>query len=284
MRWNGPRSRSPRCSRAACDQGAAVKAPYFWSDQYGSRIQFAGIAAPRRRDHHRGGRLRRPLLPRHLPARRPPGRRARRRPAAPVHPLAPPARHGARRRLIARPVACPYRHRDAPTETPRFTGAFDRCSQPSRQPDLHPARPLLHRPARSSRWSRRRSSRRCGSAPCGPRDLDKPGAFRTVQVGRESVLVTRTRKGDVRASSTSAGTAAPSCAPRRAARSSGPSSARTTPGPTTSTASSIAAPNLTKMPDIDRTEYGLRTIARARVARLRVGVPGRRAAVVRGRP
>jgi len=28
------------------DQGAAVKAPYFWSDQYGSRIQFAGIAAP----------------------------------------------------------------------------------------------------------------------------------------------------------------------------------------------------------------------------------------------
>jgi NADPH-dependent 2,4-dienoyl-CoA reductase/sulfur reductase-like enzyme len=28
------------------DQGAAVKAPYFWSDQYGSRIQFAGIAQP----------------------------------------------------------------------------------------------------------------------------------------------------------------------------------------------------------------------------------------------
>ena len=28
------------------DRGAAVKAPYFWSDQYGSRIQFAGIAHP----------------------------------------------------------------------------------------------------------------------------------------------------------------------------------------------------------------------------------------------
>ena len=28
------------------DQGTAVKAPYFWSDQYGSRIQFAGIARP----------------------------------------------------------------------------------------------------------------------------------------------------------------------------------------------------------------------------------------------
>jgi NADPH-dependent 2,4-dienoyl-CoA reductase/sulfur reductase-like enzyme len=28
------------------DQGAAVKAPYFWSDQYGRRIQFAGIAHP----------------------------------------------------------------------------------------------------------------------------------------------------------------------------------------------------------------------------------------------
>jgi NADPH-dependent 2,4-dienoyl-CoA reductase/sulfur reductase-like enzyme len=27
-------------------QGAVVKAPYFWSDQYGSRIQFAGIAHP----------------------------------------------------------------------------------------------------------------------------------------------------------------------------------------------------------------------------------------------
>ncbi len=28
------------------DCGTAVKAPYFWSDQYGSRIQFAGIARP----------------------------------------------------------------------------------------------------------------------------------------------------------------------------------------------------------------------------------------------
>lgn len=28
------------------DQGATVKPPYFWSDQYGSRIQFAGIARP----------------------------------------------------------------------------------------------------------------------------------------------------------------------------------------------------------------------------------------------
>ena len=30
-------------------------------------------------------------------------------------------------------------------------------------------------------------------------DLAKPGAFRTVQVGRESVLITRARKGEVRA-------------------------------------------------------------------------------------
>jgi NADPH-dependent 2,4-dienoyl-CoA reductase/sulfur reductase-like enzyme len=28
------------------EPGAVVKAPYFWSDQYGSRIQFAGIARP----------------------------------------------------------------------------------------------------------------------------------------------------------------------------------------------------------------------------------------------
>jgi NADPH-dependent 2,4-dienoyl-CoA reductase/sulfur reductase-like enzyme len=27
-------------------QGAAARAPYFWSDQYGARIQFAGIARP----------------------------------------------------------------------------------------------------------------------------------------------------------------------------------------------------------------------------------------------
>ncbi|WP_157372334.1 Rieske 2Fe-2S domain-containing protein, partial [Arthrobacter sp. Soil736] len=30
-------------------------------------------------------------------------------------------------------------------------------------------------------------------------DLDKPGAWRTVQVGRESVLISRTRKGGIRA-------------------------------------------------------------------------------------
>src|SRR3981189_3353644 len=30
-------------------------------------------------------------------------------------------------------------------------------------------------------------------------DLDKPGAFQTVQVGRESVLITRSRSGEVRA-------------------------------------------------------------------------------------
>jgi len=29
-------------------------------------------------------------------------------------------------------------------------------------------------------------------------DLDKPGAFKTVQVGRESVLITRSRGGEVR--------------------------------------------------------------------------------------
>ena len=28
------------------DQGTVVKPPYFWSDQYGSRIQFAGLARP----------------------------------------------------------------------------------------------------------------------------------------------------------------------------------------------------------------------------------------------
>ena len=48
--WTGALER-PAVAVAAllaggADVGAAVKAPYFWSDQYGSRIQFAGIAAP----------------------------------------------------------------------------------------------------------------------------------------------------------------------------------------------------------------------------------------------
>lgn len=47
--WTGARDRAAVAVStllAGEYQGAPVKAPYFWSDQYGSRIQFAGIARP----------------------------------------------------------------------------------------------------------------------------------------------------------------------------------------------------------------------------------------------
>jgi NADPH-dependent 2,4-dienoyl-CoA reductase/sulfur reductase-like enzyme len=47
--WTGARERAAVAVStllAGCYQGTPVKAPYFWSDQYGCRIQFAGIARP----------------------------------------------------------------------------------------------------------------------------------------------------------------------------------------------------------------------------------------------
>lgn len=64
-------------------------------------------------------------------------------------------------------------------------------------------------------------------------DLAKPGAFRTVDVGRESILITRARDNSIRAYFNVCGTGAPSSARRRPARSNAPSNARTTPGRTT---------------------------------------------------
>ena len=92
-------------------------------------------------------------------------------------------------------------------------------------------------------------------------DLDKPGAFRTVQVGRESVLVTRSRSGEVRAFFNI-------CRHRGAQLCTQDSGEvkRAFQCPYHAwtydlDGKLIAAPNLTKMPDIDRTEYGLRRIA-----------------------
>ncbi len=92
-------------------------------------------------------------------------------------------------------------------------------------------------------------------------DLAKPGSYKTVQVGRESVLINRTRKGEVRAffnicrhrgvklCMEEAGVAGRSfqC----------PYHAWTYDFE----GKLIAAPNLTKMPDIDRQEYGLAKVA-----------------------
>jgi glycine betaine catabolism A len=91
-------------------------------------------------------------------------------------------------------------------------------------------------------------------------DIPTPGSFRTVQVGRESVLVTRTADGSVRAFFNV-------CAHRGArlcTQESGevkrflrcPYHAWTYDLDGTL----VAAPNLVKMPDIDRQRYGLRSV------------------------
>ena len=92
-------------------------------------------------------------------------------------------------------------------------------------------------------------------------DLDKPGAFKTVQVGRESVLITRSRGGEVRAFfNVCRHRGAQLCTEdsgevKRAFQCPYHAWTYDLDGKL------IAAPNLTKMPDIDRVEYGLRRIA-----------------------
>ncbi|MEW2404347.1 aromatic ring-hydroxylating dioxygenase subunit alpha, partial [Streptomyces sp. NPDC046862] len=88
-------------------------------------------------------------------------------------------------------------------------------------------------------------------------DLDKPGAFRTYQVGRESVLVSRSRDSSVRAFLNI-------CRHRGAKLCTEESGEvkRAFQCPYHAwtyglDGKLVAAPNLTSMPDIDRTEYGL---------------------------
>ncbi|MGW5443769.1 aromatic ring-hydroxylating oxygenase subunit alpha [Streptomyces asiaticus] len=88
-------------------------------------------------------------------------------------------------------------------------------------------------------------------------DLDRPGAFRTVQVGRESVLITRNRRGEARAflnicrhrgarlCTEESGTV------RRSLQCPYHAWTYDLDGRLT------AAPNLSKMPDVDRVERGL---------------------------
>ncbi|MER7234340.1 aromatic ring-hydroxylating dioxygenase subunit alpha [Streptomyces olivaceus] len=92
-------------------------------------------------------------------------------------------------------------------------------------------------------------------------DLERPGAFRTVQVGRENVLVARTRTGGLRAFL--------NICRHRGARLCLEESGevrRTLQCPYHAwtydlDGSLVAAPNLTKMPDVDRSEYGLVEVA-----------------------
>jgi Rieske 2Fe-2S family protein len=92
-------------------------------------------------------------------------------------------------------------------------------------------------------------------------DLTGPGSFRTVQVGRESVLLTRNRKGEVRAYFNI-------CRHRgaRLCTEESGQAQRSFQCPYHAwtydfDGKLIAAPNLTKMPDIDRVEYGLSKIS-----------------------
>jgi glycine betaine catabolism A len=91
-------------------------------------------------------------------------------------------------------------------------------------------------------------------------DLPKPGSFRTVQVGRESIIVSRNRSGEPRAFF-------------NVCRHRGAKLCTDEAGETTRAfqcpyhawtydldGKLIAAPNLTKMPDVDRVEFGLVTI------------------------
>ncbi|MFE6285497.1 aromatic ring-hydroxylating dioxygenase subunit alpha [Streptomyces sp. NPDC057877] len=92
-------------------------------------------------------------------------------------------------------------------------------------------------------------------------DLDRPGAFRTVQVGRENVLVTRARTGELRAFL--------NVCRHRGARLCLEESGevrRTLQCPYHAWTYDldgrlIAAPNLVGMPDVDRVEYGLVRVA-----------------------
>ncbi|MGW7278487.1 aromatic ring-hydroxylating oxygenase subunit alpha [Streptomyces sp. NPDC054844] len=92
-------------------------------------------------------------------------------------------------------------------------------------------------------------------------DLDRPGAFRTVQVGRESVLVTRTRAGGLRAFL--------NICRHRGARLCTQESGQVRRGLQCPyhawtydlDGRLVAAPNLTKMPDVDRSAYGLVGVA-----------------------
>ncbi|MFF5652095.1 aromatic ring-hydroxylating dioxygenase subunit alpha [Streptomyces collinus] len=92
-------------------------------------------------------------------------------------------------------------------------------------------------------------------------ELSKPGAFRTVDVGRESVLLTRSRDGSVKAFFNV-------CRHRGAKLCTQESGEvkRAFQCPYHAwtydlNGKLVAAPNLTKMPDIGRTEYGLASVA-----------------------
>ena len=91
-------------------------------------------------------------------------------------------------------------------------------------------------------------------------DIGKAGSFRTVQIGRESILLTRSRKGEARGFFNICRHRGAKLCTEEAGE-----GARSFQCPYHAwtydlDGKLIAAPNLTKMPDIGREEYGLRKV------------------------
>ena len=91
-------------------------------------------------------------------------------------------------------------------------------------------------------------------------DISKAGSFRTVQIGRESILLTRSRKGEARGYFNICRHRGAKLCTEEAGE-----GARSFQCPYHAwtydlEGKLIAAPNLTKMPDIDRVDYGLRKV------------------------
>ncbi|WP_251092551.1 aromatic ring-hydroxylating dioxygenase subunit alpha [Streptomyces sp. Caat 7-52] len=92
-------------------------------------------------------------------------------------------------------------------------------------------------------------------------DLDRPGSFRTVQVGRENIVVTRTRTGELRAFLNVCRHRGARLCTEKAGE-----VRRSLQCPYHAwtydlDGKLIAAPNLIKMPDVDRVAYGLIKVA-----------------------
>ena len=223
--------------------GTPAKPPYFWSDQYGRRIQFAGIADPGDEITFEVGSAAR----RQLPGRVSP----RGQPVAVLGVDQPRLFTRWRRQLASSP---------SPPDFVSRRGDPDDHRRPAGEPYLDAARQLLHRRhhLRDGTGGDLRVDvvlRRAGRRP------RQAGSVQDRQVGRESVLITRSRSGEVRAFfNVCRHRGAQLCTEesgevKRAFQCPYHAWTYDLDGKL------VAAPNLTKMPDIDRVEYGLRRIA-----------------------
>lgn len=98
----------------------------------------------------------------------------------------------------------------------------------------------------------------CAARAC---DMPNAGSFRTVQVGSESVLLTRSRKGNINAFFNICRHRGATLCTEEAGEVKRAFQCPYHAWTYDLDGKLIAAPNLTKMPDVDRYEYGLRKIA-----------------------